>query len=131
MIWLDVYLTFPDNSMIKCGELIAEDPDPQGKINGAFQYSEEYLGHPDSFALDPVNLKPGSNEIPALRAEGIHAVFEDALPDDWGRGMLIRKANLPRVEQNPPQLLQVLGVNALGVLAFVPHERQIPKVWLH
>ncbi len=127
MIWLDVYITFPDDSSIKCGELIAEEPDHRGKINGAFQYSEEYLGHPDAFALDPVNLQLSSKELPALRTEGIHAVFEDALPDDWGRGMLIRKASLSRTEQNPPHLLKVLGADALGALVFAPHEKQIKR----
>ena len=48
----------------------------------------------------------------------MHAVFEDALPDDWGRNLLIKKARLGRGEQTIPRLLEILGANGLGALSF-------------
>jgi serine/threonine-protein kinase HipA len=49
---------------------------------------------------------------------GVHGVFEDSLPDDWGRGLLIRRYGLPRAEQSPPHLLARLGRHGLGALAY-------------
>jgi len=88
-------ITIPDNQHIKCGELVTDDPDPQGRIRGAFEYSKGYLKHPAAFDLDPVSLKRGIAEIPAERPQGIHAVFEDALPDDWrDRNLLFIKESI-------------------------------------
>ncbi|CCK79076.1 type II toxin-antitoxin system HipA family toxin [Desulfobacula toluolica] len=120
MIWLDVNITLPDNTTINCGEIVTREPDKKGIIPGAFQYTREYLEHPKAFPLDPVTLPLRQEEFTVQRPEGIHAVFEDALPDNWGRKILIQKAGLPRSEQRPPNLLGVLGANGLGALSFAP-----------
>ena len=48
----------------------------------------------------------------------MYAVFEDALPDDWGRALLIKKAKLGRGEQTIPRMLEALGDGGLGALSF-------------
>ena len=45
-------------------------------------------------------------------------MFEDALPDDWGRVLLAKKANLSRKDQTVPKLLEVLAIKGLGTLSF-------------
>jgi serine/threonine-protein kinase HipA len=45
-------------------------------------------------------------------------VFEDALPDDWGRRLLALDQRLPRGQQGAPYLLRELGADGLGALAF-------------
>ncbi len=96
MIRLLVNLTLPDGSTLFCGEIVTTLPDSRGMIQGAFRYAPEYLQHPLAFPLDPVNLPLHSKEFRTNRPEGVHAVFEDALPDDWGRNLLIKKAKLGR-----------------------------------
>lgn len=118
MIKLDVKLTLPDKTRVVCGEMVTTPPDSRGMIQGAFRYAPEYLKHPAAFPLDPVNLPLSSKEFPAQRPEGVHAVFEDALPDDWGRKLLIQQAKLGRGEQTLPRLLEVMGANGLGALSF-------------
>jgi len=54
-------------------------------FEGSFRYSREYLEHNKAFALDPENLPLGAQEYFAGRPQGVHGVFEDAFPDDWGR----------------------------------------------
>lgn len=71
------------------------------------------------FPLDPVTLPLTSKEFSTQRPAGVHAVFEDALPDDWGRKLLIQKAKIEKGEQTVPKLLEVLGSNGLGALSFV------------
>ncbi len=94
MLKLNVKITFPDGQKVFCGEIFTTDPTPRGKIEGSFRYSKEYLEHPRAFPLDPENLPLVPHEISTDRSAGVHGVFEDALPDDWGRTLLAKKANL-------------------------------------
>lgn len=123
MLKLDVKITFPDGQKFLCGELFTTDPTSRGKIEGSFRYSKEYLDHPRAFPLDPENLPLGSREITTDRPAGVYGVFEDALPDDWGRTLLAKKANLSRGEQTVPKLLEALGSNGLGALSFESGKR--------
>ena len=118
MLYIKVGLTLPDKTVLNCGEIVATEPDQQGIIQGAFRYTPEFLKHPKSFPLDPVELPLEIKEFSVHRKEGIHAVFEDALPDDWGRRLITRHAQLPRQEQTLPRLLGVLRPNGLGALSF-------------
>ncbi len=118
MLKLDVNLTFPDGRTIFCGELFTTNPSARGKIEGSFRYTINYLEHPKAFALDPEHLPLGPEEYFAERPEGVHGVFEDALPDDWGRALLAKKAKLSRAEQTIPKLLEAIGANGLGALSF-------------
>ncbi len=123
MIFLDVTLTLPDNTTIFCGEIAVDELNSEG----AFRYSPEYLKHPKAFSLDPVSLPLSSNEYSIKNKEGLHAVFEDALPDDWGRKILIQKADLSRNEQRAVNLLIVLGANGLGALSFAKENQKTTK----
>ncbi|OQY08331.1 MAG: phosphatidylinositol kinase [Desulfobacteraceae bacterium 4572_123] len=118
MIKLNVIVTLPNNKTLPCGEIVTTAPDPRGIIRGAFRYAAEYLENPLAFPLDPVSLPLISKEFATSRTTGVHAVFEDALPDDWGRKLLIQKAKLGRREQTVPKLLEALGSNGLGALSF-------------
>ncbi len=125
MIRLLVHLTLPDNTGLLCGEMVTTSPDPRGRIKGAFRYAPEYLKHPRAFPLDPVTLPLTPREFQTERPEGIHAVFEDALPDDWGRALLIRKARLGMGEQTLSRMLEALGNDGLGALSFHSEQNRI------
>jgi serine/threonine-protein kinase HipA len=45
-------------------------------------------------------------------------VFEDSLPDDWGRKLLVRKHRISPHQQNLPTLLLALGDSRLGALSY-------------
>lgn len=121
MMHLNVWLTLPEGQQIQVGEIGVTDPDARhgGKLNGAFRYSPAYLSHPQAFALDPVHLPLAPREFLAERPEaGVHAVFEDSLPDAWGRRVMLRRYNLARHDQRVPHLLKRIGANALGALSY-------------
>jgi serine/threonine-protein kinase HipA len=88
-------------------------------MRGEFRYTKEFLKQTKAFALDPFHLPlesaPTRAEEPAT---GIHAVFEDSLPDAWGRAIMCRRYNLPRNRQRAAYLLELLGSEALGALAY-------------
>ncbi len=121
MIRLDVWLTMVSGESLKAGSLVSADPDPvRGGIAGQFRYDQNYLNHPASFALDPLNLPLQEGIFNAERLQaGVHGVFEDSLPDDWGRRLMVRYHNLDRREQRVPNLLRLLANGGLGALRYV------------
>jgi serine/threonine-protein kinase HipA len=97
----------------------APDQARGGALRGQFRYDTADLDDARAFGLDPIHLPLGANTFDANRPRsGIHGVFEDSLPDAWGRGLLIRRFGLARSEQSPPHLLARLGRHGLGALAY-------------
>lgn len=125
MIPLDVWLTLPSGECIKAGAMIIGDPDPaSGGLQGQFRYAPEYLEHPQAFSLDPLHLSLTVETFDADRPrEGVHGVFEDSLPDAWGRRLMVRRHKLSRNEQHVPNLLRLLGSQGLGALSYVEEGR--------
>lgn len=141
MIELDVSLVWPDGNVIRAGELRCSEPNPRrgGAIEGEFRYTAEYLHHPRAFPLDPVALPLQPGEFAAAQPkEGLHAIFEDSVPDEWGRRLLARRYRLPPSEQRIPRLLSLIGSNALGALRYrqaqpsdqVPSLASLPRLLL-
>ncbi len=118
MIRLNVWITFENGVTVLCGEMLCSDPDDRGRKQGAFRYDNDYLHHPLTFAIDPVALPfvPGNFETDLN--SGVFQVFEDSLPDTWGRRLLVRKVRLPRSMQNLPALLKAQAGAGLGALSF-------------
>lgn len=125
MIRLDVWLALPSGQRIKAGALIVGDPDSvSGGLQGQFRYAPEYLDHPRAFPLDPLHLSLSMTSFDAGRPRaGVHGVFEDSLPDDWGRRLMVRRHKLGRNEQRVPNLLRLLGNQGLGALSYVAEGR--------
>lgn len=122
MIRLDVWLTLPSGESVRAGTLVVADSDSArgGRSQGQFRYTPEYLEHPEAFALDPLNLPLSAETFDANRPRaGVHGVFEDSLPDDWGRKLMFRHYKLSRGEQRVPNLLRLLGKKGLGALSYV------------
>jgi serine/threonine-protein kinase HipA len=47
-----------------------------------FAYAKSWLGNPDAFAIDPLNLPLGPNTFESRK---MWLCFEDAGPDRWGK----------------------------------------------
>jgi serine/threonine-protein kinase HipA len=120
MIDLAVFAALTDGQEVHAGELVFADPDAHGRCASEFRYAAAWLAHPQRFALDPESL-PLSLGRAVVRAENLRpplAVFDDALPDRWGRSLLVAAHRLPLSEQHEPRLLQLIGDGALGALRF-------------
>ena len=122
MILLAVWVTLPDGGQIAVGELACSDPDAAGTFNSEFEYAASWLLHRQRFPLDPISLPLGRSRFPAKNLEPPLAVFDDALPDDWGRALMIREGQLPHGQQGVPFLLRELARHqrpSVGALRFV------------
>ncbi len=112
---------------IQAGEMICEI-ESNGRGRGAFRYTSDYLKRADAFALDPISLPLHEGEF-NVDHPGIFGVFEDSLPDDWGRRLLVRKHHIPLHQQKIPNLLLALGSSGLGALSYTEQgaPRQNPE----
>jgi len=106
------------------GEMVCE-VEPDGRGRGAFRYDQGYLRSSEAFALDPISL-PLQGGAFSVDHPGVFGVFEDSLPDDWGRRLLVRKYRIPPRQQNLPTLLLAQGGSGLGALSY--SERGRPEV---
>ncbi len=88
-----------------------------------FEYDQAFLS--SGLDLSPFRLKlgPGLMEGPPRPFDGLHGLFNDSLPDGWGRLLMDRK--LHRIGLHPGQLtpldrLAWVGTHGMGALIYRP-----------
>jgi len=118
MIRLDLWLTLTSGEKLHAAELVFGDTDRQGRYPSAFRYTPAYLADPRAFALDPAALPLMPGDFQGQQLDTPLMALEDALPDDWGRRLLILRHGLSRGRQSEPHLLQALAGQGLGALGF-------------
>ncbi len=88
-----------------------------------FQYSPQWLS--DGFSISPLQL-PLKNETFIAPEEpfwGNFGIFEDSLPDGYGRYLLnrmLRKHGIDESMLTPLQRLSIVGSAGMGALCYVP-----------
>jgi len=106
---------------------LAKDANERGAI--WFQYSPEWInsGHALS-PFPPFELKTSAFKPLSRVFDGLHGVFNDALPDGWGLTLMDRalKTSLgwERHEIEPFDRLAYIGNRAMGALEFRPAMQQ-------
>jgi serine/threonine-protein kinase HipA len=118
MIRLDVWLTQVNGGQLRAAELVFGDADRQGRYAGALRYTPEYLADARAFPLDPAALPLQPGDFSSRQLDAPLMLLDDALPDDWGRRLLILRHGLPRGQQSEPHLLRALAGQGLGALSF-------------
>lgn len=117
---LYVWVRLPDGTPRLVGELGTTEPTGSGRFEAEFEYSAQWCTDPDAFPLDPLSLPlqpPGRR----FRAEQFHpplSVFDDSLPDDWGRRLLAKSLSLDGRTSSPPEMLLALQGGGPGALMF-------------
>ncbi len=125
IINLYVYAVFPDGEIIQVGRILSKNLNNYGRYEGFFRYSPSYLSHPNAYAVDPVHLPLVEKSFASANSElGLHEVFDDSLPDAWGRHILARRGGLERTRFTPAHLLSVLDGGGLGRFIFTEKEQQ-------
>ena len=113
---LQIYLNIEDLT-IKVGEIA------QLKKEYFFKFDEEFLNQ--NFEISPFKMKKSKELLQAdfLPFEGIFGVFNDSLPDGWGRLLLDRKLISEGKSLSDISLLDRLayvGKNGMGALVYEP-----------
>ncbi|MCD6322297.1 MAG: type II toxin-antitoxin system HipA family toxin [Clostridiales bacterium] len=90
---------------------------------GAFEYSSEWLA--DGFSLSPFSLPVEKRVyIPKIDPfEGLFGVFDDSLPDGWGRLLVDRFLTENKVNPmtvNSMDRLAIIGDSGMGAITYEP-----------
>lgn len=88
-----------------------------------FEYDGAFLG--SKIELSPFNLRlhPGVFEGDARKMDGLMGVFDDSLPDGWGRLLIDRRAvelGLSAARVTPLDRLTLVGSRSMGALVYEP-----------
>jgi serine/threonine-protein kinase HipA len=106
-----------------------DDIQPVGRL--AYRDRIAYLQYDESFLTAGLELSPVHHKtrgglqrsFDAFLFEGLHGVFNDSLPDGWGRLLVDRRARQLDVEPatlTPLDRLACVGSNAIGALSYAP-----------
>lgn len=88
-----------------------------------FEYSTEFLAVP--LVISPFHMKVATGLIAAPRGpfDGLHGLFNDSLPDGWGRLLLdrrLQRAGIDYTQLTPIDRLSAVGRTGMGALTYVP-----------
>lgn len=88
-----------------------------------FEYVPEFLASP--LLVSPFHLMAGSGVIAAPHEpfDGLHGLFNDSLPDGWGRLLLDRRLQRAGIDYHaltPLDRLSAVGTSGMGALSYIP-----------
>lgn len=88
-----------------------------------FEYAAEFLAAP--LLISPFHMMASTGLIAAPRDpfDGLHGLFNDSLPDGWGRLLLdrrLQRAGIDYTRLTPIDRLSAVGRTGMGALSYVP-----------
>jgi serine/threonine-protein kinase HipA len=110
LVFYDVRLIDQDGTVIDVGEMGSN-----GRVC-EFRYAPSFSESAKRFPLDPKNLTLEDYDKAIDRV--LFGVFEDSLPDNWGRKLMAARYKLSHAEQSPHLLLQYLNNRSIGALHY-------------
>jgi serine/threonine-protein kinase HipA len=116
---LFVWMRLADGTLRFAGELATTDPSVNsGRFQSEFEYTPQWSEDPASFALDPESLplKTASRRFSADLFNPPLGIFDDALPDDWGRSLLAAALKLEGRKSSPAEMLLRMRGGGTGAL---------------
>ncbi|MCA2371769.1 type II toxin-antitoxin system HipA family toxin [Agrobacterium genomosp. 3 str. CIP 111-78] len=115
---MSVYLEFEGNER-KLGTLAWSGRERRAY----FEYAAEFLAAP--LLISPFHMMASTELIAAPRDpfDGLHGLFNDSLPDGWGRLLLdrrLQRAGIDYTQLTPIDRLSAVGRTGMGALSYVP-----------
>jgi len=106
----NVHIAVDAEDTIKIGEMVATEE------RCAFRYHKSFLEYQNTFSIDPKHLNVEKRQHSTDRI--LFGVFEDSLPDGWGRKLMAARFKLSHAEQSPHLLLRFLDEKSMGALRY-------------
>lgn len=102
----------------------------------AFEYDAAWLKSGFSIAPLQLELKEGLFTAPPAPFYGNFGIFEDSLPDGYGRYLLnrmLQKKGIDETTLTPIQRLSIVGTSGMGALSYIPElyvgeEKTLPEL---
>jgi len=118
---LFVWVRLVDGTLRLAGELATTDPlANSGRFQSEFEYTPQWSEDSASFALDPESLplKTSSRRFSADLFNPPLGIFDDALPDDWGRSLVAAALRMEGRKSSPAEMLLRMRGGGTGALLF-------------
>jgi serine/threonine-protein kinase HipA len=118
---LFVWVRMEDGTLRQAGELATTDPATNsGRFQSEFEYTPQWSEDRASYALDPESLplKTLSRRFSADLFNPPLGIFDDALPDDWGRRLLAAALRIEGRKSSPAEMLLRMRGGGTGALLF-------------
>lgn len=117
---LHVFITLPDARRVHVGDMAFGLPIAGNPAPTSFRYSRAWLEMKGAFPLnpDPQSLPLTADEFHGSALRPPLRVFEDAVPDDWGRQLIVREKKLSANQRTPYWFLKHTGSSGMGALSF-------------
>jgi len=90
-----------------------------------FQYDEEFVQRDLEISPIKLSLQRGVIELPRDPFEGLAGVFNDSLPDGWGRLLfdrMLRSEGISPSDTSPLDRLAFVGLHGMGALIYEPDQ---------
>ena len=91
-----------------------------------FEYDRDFIGTGLELSPFRLPLRSGVQEAPAEPFQGLHGIFNDSLPDGWGRLLIDRKLRLNGIQPDaltPLDRLAFVGAHGMGALTYHPQRK--------
>ncbi|MCK9156716.1 MAG: type II toxin-antitoxin system HipA family toxin [Paludibacteraceae bacterium] len=111
-----LFVTFHDR---RVGTLTMNEDDTRC----VFEYDDSWLANGFSISPRELPLKPGMFVAKERPFYGNFGIFEDSLPDGYGRYLLnrmLKKQGIDEFSLNPIQRLSIVGSSGMGALCYEP-----------
>lgn len=123
-----VWLTLPTGEQVSIGalQLVTETKQKQRRVIDSgvqYAYLPDYLSDSEAYDLDPENLE--LREAAYVDLLALPGVFEDTLPDRWGRLVANRLRNID--VGDTVALIDDLSGSQIGCLSYSPDDGEPPK----
>lgn len=118
---LFVWVRMPDGTIRRAGELATTTPVANsGRFESEFEYASDWSQGNPSFPLDPrsLPLKTANGRFNAELFNPPLSIFDDALPDDWGRRLLAAALKIEGRKSTPAEMLLRMRGGGTGALLF-------------
>ncbi len=92
-----------------------------------FEYSKEFIDSKIQISPFKLPLKTGVFEEKTYIFDGLYGVFNDSLPDGWGKLLIDRKLlknELTLKDISPLNRLSIIGKNPIGALEYEPADNE-------
>src|SRR5690606_8565610 len=93
-----------------------------------FEYDQDFLGRGLEISPLKLPLTPGLHTFEYRPFEGLPGVFNDSLPEGWGRLLFdryLRSQNMMSEDFSPLDRLAHIGVRGLGALVYEPDNNKL------
>ncbi len=121
----DIYLNTQATGIIHAMDCVVEEENAL-PLRVALRYTANFIEHPAAFPLDPIQLPLATRETTLNCQGGIPGIFDDYLPDAWGRKVLSQLAFYRHKKKlNANSLidsLELIGGSRIGALSVVPQK---------